>query len=311
MITSLLGSIWEHQPYKKGGAEMYDSALILLKNGIETACIVMAISLGLGILTIFLGVLSGLAKKNYIRLGCAIVTIICFFVFLAAFIRFLDLNHQKADIREKIANTEAQQKESEALKESLKRQEEEEKKAEEEREAARPIAERLGEKLNEIRTLRKDIDQKKTQVVDLRVHFVNTLDLLKADINTIKETEGIKTYSQAMRNQRIKNNLSLMQSKMAYKERIQEIEDGLTAAHYDLLYIEEKTVDDLKMSTVLGKEDMDKIIKQIERVIIRYEPETKKLVINEADMKLKSTQSIWDSIASESKPTTIPPGKSN
>ncbi len=174
----------------------------------------------------------------------------------------------------------------------------------EERETTKNVAEKLTEKLEKITDLRESIEKKRTEVVNLKAQFVDGIRSLKVGIDARREAENIKTYSQAMNDQQIKNSLSLMQSKIAYKERLQEIENKLTSAHYDLQYIENKTTDDLKMSRVLSKEEMNRIVGQIEQVITKYAPETKKLVINEADIKIKSTENIWDLIEKEPKPTT-------
>lgn len=174
-------------------------------------------------------------------------------------------------------------------------------------ESAKPAVEKLTEKLEKVAGLKRDIEKKRSEVNSLIADFVKGIDSLKTDINYRREAKGIRAFSQAVQDQQIKNNLSLMQRKLAYKERLQEIEDRLAAAHHDLEYMESKTNDDLKMSTVLSKEEMNRIVEQIESVLSKYAPETKELVINEADMKTRSEKNIWDSIASEPKSTTVRP----
>jgi hypothetical protein len=263
--------------------------MTIIKEGLKGADVILMISAGIGAVALALCFILRREKTKTAPGICVVIGVICLFVFLVVLFHRLDL-HARIKKQEEITH---RIEENKRIGLELDRQAAE-------KEAARPAADRLQEKLKEIRKIRGSIEIKRDEVSKVKIDFVIGINMLKIKVINRKEAEGISTLRQAMQDQEIKNDLLLMQSRAAYRDRMQEIEDRLSAAHCDLLYIENKTSDDLKVATVLSKDDMKRIVAQIEVILSKYAPETKKLVINdETDIKMKPVENIWTSLASE------------
>lgn len=281
---------------------------IIHKTGISMTAVSLFMA-GFSLLAVFIFWRSSEFLKSKSVIFALLVTL----VFSLCALGGLAMLDKAVDLKREVTRGEAQRRSQEKLavdggacleREAKRLKEEAEKKV---FEAQRPLKEKLVEKLNEVVALKKGLDAKRREVTLTKEGFVNGIEALKRRINERKEREGLKTFLMAKRDQQILLDLSLVQSKIAYRDRLQEIENRLNAGYNDVDYMEAKTRDDLKMAEVLSREEMDKLIGQIERTLNKYAPDIRQLIIaTDKDVRVKPLQDIWDNVT---EPPAAMPGK--
>lgn len=155
----------------------------------------------------------------------------------------------------------------------------------------------LCDKLEELVELRQKLVAKKGEINGLINEYRSSIKQIEDEILAEKKKKNINSYSTAKNNQRIKYDLALIQRKSAYIAKLEEMLPKLENGANELEYLQRQTEDDVKMEKVLGKKEIDKLAKEIEKSIAKYLPDADKLVVKVDESKLESPEAIWNKIA--------------
>jgi len=158
---------------------------------------------------------------------------------------------------------------------------------------------KIQKKINEITDLRQRLEQKQQEVQDLFDLYQTGIRKIKQEILLEKYHRKIFTYEQAAQNSQIAYDLSLIQRKEAYIQKLKEINLRLQKGTNELLYLEREAQDDLEMVKVLNSNEAEALVTEINKVIQKYLPDAEKLVINIDEKTLPSPQQIWEQIQNE------------
>ena len=148
--------------------------------------------------------------------------------------------------------------------------------------------------MKKISDLQNQISQKKSECLKLMGSYELEIDNLKSAILEQKQKYGLKTYQEAIQNQEIALNLSLIRQKQAYASTLGETIHNFEKGEVELRYLQEKANDNLRLMNVLSEKIADDLIKNIDDVLENHQP--KDFNVNIDERTLKPTEKIWDEI---------------
>ena len=156
--------------------------------------------------------------------------------------------------------------------------------------------EELWEKLSDINELYLKLWSKLVDVTSLHQRFQEGNENLMQEIYEIKKENKIKTYEEAVKVPRIRKNFLLIQRRTAYMEKVEQIGMRIIDGMEELVYLKRKTQDDIELVGVLGEEEIDGLVQNINQALEKYMPDAGELVIDVEGVELKSTEEIWKDI---------------
>ena len=152
-------------------------------------------------------------------------------------------------------------------------------------------------KINELADLAKKLDKKYKEINSLISDYQKGINTLKQEIRIEKEKNKILNLAKAQKNPLIARNLSLIQRKQAYINKLVKTAGQLKIAILDIQFLQRQVEDDLKIVKVLKSEDAKKILKQINQVMEKYLPQAGEMPVIKIDEKtLPSLEQIWQDI---------------
>ena len=161
--------------------------------------------------------------------------------------------------------------------------------------------EALEQKVYEISSLRVKIIDKIDQAVEMRTRLEHHLAELRDEIRSEQIRTGIYSHQEAMQNLRIRYNLSLIQVLQAYVRRLNERIAYFQTGNDRLKFLVHQIKDDIAIINTLKDMEIDNLIDRINRVLDEFIPETKKQIFNVADIRILSTERVWDQISIETR----------
>jgi hypothetical protein len=161
--------------------------------------------------------------------------------------------------------------------------------------------EALEQKVYEISSLRVKIIDKIDQAVEMRTRLEHHLAELRDEIRSEQIRTGIYSHPEAMQNLRIRYNLSLIQVLQAYVRRLNERIAYFQTGNDRLKFLVHQIKDDIAIINTLKDMEIDNLIDRINRVLDEFIPETKKQIFNVADIRILSTERVWDQISIETR----------
>ncbi|MBN1325431.1 hypothetical protein JW977_00405 [Candidatus Falkowbacteria bacterium] len=154
----------------------------------------------------------------------------------------------------------------------------------------------LKTKLREVKDLKSALTEKISEVKQLNSEYSVSINELKDEIIREKDAKSIKSFNQAIENQRINYDLALIQRKKAYIVKLEEILARLNEGVIELEYVQRQSEDDVRLVQVLKDEEAKKIIEGINDVVAKYLPDAAKLEINIDPEEMQTPQQIWGEI---------------
>ncbi len=161
--------------------------------------------------------------------------------------------------------------------------------------------EALEQKVYEISSLRVKIIDKIDQAVEMRTRLEHHLAELRDEIRSEQIRTGIYSHPEAMQNLRIRYNLSLIQVLQAYVRRLNERIAYFQTGNERLKFFVHQIKDDIAVINTLKDMEIENLIEGINRVLDEFIPETKKQIFNVADIRILSTERVWDQISIETR----------
>ncbi|MCX6745725.1 MAG: hypothetical protein NTX00_01770 [Candidatus Parcubacteria bacterium] len=151
-------------------------------------------------------------------------------------------------------------------------------------------------KISEIQDLRKRLNEKQDELGKLILEYQQGVNDLKKAVKRYSRRHQINTFELAQKDNEISYNLALIQKKVAYIQKLQQLVARMQQGMQELQYLENQAIDDLKIVKALKSEDTDKLISDINTVITKYLPEAGTLPINIDEKNLPSPEQIWEEI---------------
>jgi hypothetical protein len=160
-----------------------------------------------------------------------------------------------------------------------------------------PAEKKIMQKITDLRDLQNKLLEKEQNINSLSADYTSEIERLKQEIRNEQGAQSIRTYAQAEQNPRIKFDLSLIQRKTAYIDKLNEIKDRLRSGYFEAEYLERQSTDDARMIGLLDSKEAEKLTAKLSTVIAKYEPESGKLIIEDKDLKLRPIEQIWNEIS--------------
>jgi len=155
---------------------------------------------------------------------------------------------------------------------------------------------KLEKKVQELSDLSQQLSKKQAEVKNLIGIYQNDIKDLTLEIKSEQKRNNIRTFSQAQQHPRISYDLSLIQRKQAYIDKLQETEIKLQNGTYELEFLKRQAVDDLRIVKTLGSEEVENLVKDISKVIEKYMPEAGELAIEVDPRSMQTPEQIWREI---------------
>ncbi|MCU0558877.1 MAG: hypothetical protein MUD16_01610 [Desulfobacterales bacterium] len=160
----------------------------------------------------------------------------------------------------------------------------------------RPKAETLGYLISEMATARKGLAERGAAAGELRHRLHACVRELRSEIDRERQQHAVGQFQQALRVERIGNNLRLVQRLYGYLERIDRRIDYLRVADHTLEYTMRRAQDDLRMVRVLEDSEISGLLSQVEAVLSEAARETATPLFNASDPPSRSLESVWNDL---------------
>ena len=155
---------------------------------------------------------------------------------------------------------------------------------------------KVEDKIAELKNLRSDLIDKQNEVTGLIESYHNGIEELKVEIIELQEKKQIRNYEQAQKVPTIAYDISLIQRRQVYIEKLKILNIKLNAGIDELLFLQRQTSDDLEAYRVLSSEETRKLIAEINQVIKKYLPEAGELAIKIEEKELMPPEQVWQEI---------------
>ena len=134
------------------------------------------------------------------------------------------------------------------------------------------------------------------QAVEIRTRLEQRFAELRDEIRAEQTRFDIQSHQQALKNLRIRYNLSLIRVIMAYTNRLNERIDFFQTANERLRFMVHQINDDIAIINTLEDMEIEKLITRIDRLLNEFLPQTKKHVFDAAEIVPVPIESIWNEI---------------
>lgn len=155
---------------------------------------------------------------------------------------------------------------------------------------------KIRQRINDISELRTRLENKSKKIDNLRQDYKNGIRELQEEILLEKKKNNIMSFQAATKNQTIAFDLSLINTKTAYIQKIDEIQKQLLDGSKELLYVQRKAQDDLKILEVLDDKEKEELAESINKVITHYLPDAGELVVEVDESALQPMEAVWSEI---------------
>lgn len=166
----------------------------------------------------------------------------------------------------------------------------------------------LEKKIEELSNLSESLINKRREISQVQVNYKNEIVELKTEIAYLQTTDKLADFESAIKKPRIKNNLTLIQKKLAYLDRLNLIVGRLMRGSEELIYLKRDAETDLSLIDVLNDEEIKALADEIDAVINEYLPDAGRLIFEDKNLALRPINEIWQEIfftqASETLKTT-------
>lgn len=155
---------------------------------------------------------------------------------------------------------------------------------------------KLEHRYTDLQSLQAKLSSKEGAVEHLKWQYSQNINFYQDEIRKIKENRQINSFNEAIGDRDIAYDLSIIQREQAYIGKLTEIETSLNAGISELFYLKRMTQDDYILAEVLNEKEVEGLVKEIDRVIEVYLPQSNELVIEVDDKYIESLEEIWKKI---------------
>ena len=150
--------------------------------------------------------------------------------------------------------------------------------------------------LQNVGKMRIELDNKKELAEGLITYYQIGIAETEQEILRVKRQKQINDFAQAQSDLEIINALKLIQRRKAYITELENVIKKVSVAVNELDFLQKTAEDDLLMNVVFNKEELDKLKKQIDQAIAKYEPGIGDLAIDIKPENQLPLEQIWREI---------------
>jgi hypothetical protein len=154
----------------------------------------------------------------------------------------------------------------------------------------------LQQKMAEISLLQSQINERKSEAIEIREKLYMQLSDLTTEIKTILDQEKIKTFESAKEVPRIYHNIQLSSEIYAYISQFNQKIRFYQIGQDKLDYLYQQADDDLKIINTLTHLKIEALLTQIDAVIFEYLPEAHRILISLDNMNSIDAKTVWNKI---------------
>jgi hypothetical protein len=166
-------------------------------------------------------------------------------------------------------------------------------------ETAAPTAEtRLARKLDDAARLREALLGKLEEVLRLKRYFQDGIEDVRSQVAVRIQNSGIRSYRQAIADQRIELDLRTIQRRLAAIDELSRPIDWLAHAAEAVDYGIRKTRIDLSMAPYTAGVDLNRLYRELAGVTQQYALTDKRLLIDGQTVEARPLKVIWQEVTS-------------
>ncbi len=164
---------------------------------------------------------------------------------------------------------------------------------------ANPKATQLQQKMADISLLKQQLKEHSQKAESVLNALLTQRNELVSEIRILVKSLNIKTFEQAKQHLRIRYNMQLLRTLMAYVDMFDSKISFYQTGCDKLAYLHQLTADDIKMVTAMNDFQIDALTTQISLVINKYLPEAHAIQIDPKRMQPVSSEKVWDAVVNQ------------
>ncbi len=164
---------------------------------------------------------------------------------------------------------------------------------------ANPKVTQLQQKMADITLLKQQLKEHSQKAESVLSTLLTQRNELVSEIRILVKSLNIKTFEQARQHLRIRYNMQLLRTLMAYVDRFDAKISFYQTGCDKLAYLHQLTTDDIKMATSMNDFQIDALTTQISLVINKYLPEAHAIQIDPKRMQPVSSEQVWDAVVNQ------------
>jgi len=155
----------------------------------------------------------------------------------------------------------------------------------------------LQRKIADIRLLKQQLADRRLQAETVLAALIGQQNELMAEIHLLQKSLGLKSHQQAQDNARVRYDIELLRTIMAFTNKFTEKIRLYQTGHDKLTYLNQLAQDDIKMIDTLHDLEIDALTTQISLVINKYLGEAHIIQIDPEKIEPTPPESIWLELA--------------
>lgn len=165
--------------------------------------------------------------------------------------------------------------------------------------AASSKAVQLQRKTADIRLLHQQLGERKSEASALLGELEAQKNVLIDEVRVIAKSSNLASYKEARHHLRIRYNIELLRSLLAYTDAFQAKIRFYEAGHDRLTYFRQLVQDDIKLAATLDVYEIDALTTQISLVINKYLADAHIIRIDPNPEGLLAATQVWDRIMTQ------------
>jgi len=157
----------------------------------------------------------------------------------------------------------------------------------------------LHQKIAEIETLQTSINDKIASAAEKRKELILQINELEREIRYLIADQGISSYQQAVKSDRIRYDLKLILQLTGYADKLYARIEYFQIGNETLNFYYQQIEDDLMLINTLNDLEIEQLNNRISAILKEYIPETQKHLIAIDHTESGSIQSLWNKIAED------------
>ena len=164
---------------------------------------------------------------------------------------------------------------------------------------ANPKVTQLQQKMADITLLKQQLKEHSQKAESVLNALLAQRNELISEIRILIRSLNIKSFDQAQQHLRIRYNMQLLRTLMAYADLFDKKIRFYQTGYDKLVYLHQLTADDVKMVATLNDFQIDALTTQISLVINKYLPEAHAIQIDPQRVQPVSSKKVWNIVVNK------------
>lgn len=154
----------------------------------------------------------------------------------------------------------------------------------------------LQQKMADINLLQNQLNERKSEAIEIREKLYTHLSTLKAEIETVAAKENINEFKTAQNIPRIRYNMRLIAEILSYIDQFNQKIRYFQIGQDKLEYLYQQADDDLKIINTLTNLKIEALVSQIDVIVFEYLPEAHRILITLDALNVINAETVWRKI---------------